>query len=70
MSNKYLLVTYYLLLKAFLLFNCHTFFRSPGIPFLKRTLVSEAIAGVGKKPRGCVLNSLQHLESPIALTRA
>ncbi|MGB5631416.1 MAG: glycosyltransferase family A protein [Waterburya sp.] len=29
MSNKYLLVTLYSLLKASLLFNCHTFFRSP-----------------------------------------
>ena len=29
--------------------------------------VTEAIAGVGKKPRGCVLNSVQHLVSPVAL---
>jgi hypothetical protein len=36
MSNKYLLVTRYSLLKASLLFNCHTFFRSPSVNLLKR----------------------------------
>ncbi len=44
-------------------------YRAVGHSVLKAYRVSEAIAGVGKKPRGCVLNSLQHPESPVALTR-